>query len=64
MKDDWSEKISIDSFGLSRHTPGPSASPAFPEKMMKELILDVSSKDMEENKVIRSSQQGFIKEKH
>jgi len=36
---------------------------SIPEKVMEQLILDAISKQMEENKVIRSSQHGFIKRK-
>ena len=36
---------------------------SIPAKVMKQLVLDILSKQLEENKVIRSSQRGFTKEK-
>jgi len=36
---------------------------SIPGKVMEQLILDVTSKQVEENKVIKSSQHGFTKGK-
>ena len=42
-------------------TIGQSASPPSPEKVMEQFVLEVIFRLIEEKKIIRSSQHGFIK---
>jgi len=67
VPEDWRKANVTPSFKKDKkEDPGsyrPVSLTSIPRKVMEQLILEVIIKQMEEKKVIRSSQQGFTKGK-